>query len=316
MRRGRAEDAVVKTCRFLPAGRQLYGRRRELWGNLRGLPNIPTVRGPSGDPAVDPAASRRLRREFSASARVDRGAWPGRNFRLSGSAARRPPACPAAATPMNPGAEGRFQPSGRWLPGSPLGCRPPRHERCNRTPAFENNSRAALPCVDSGGRGRSTAGGVQGRFPERCVADRPARRRRGWKHSAARNGRRKRTRVRVACGGAIRPHGVGTLSSHGHFGRSVGLQSSLCQVVFQPPGDTIGRGGRPSRGSGLPAAALTCPAVGFVRMPEDSGTTAVATRPGSPVVTRAASIPDHLAGSSGGGMRRTRSAPRTRLRAA
>ena len=306
MRRGRAEGAVRKTCRFLPAGRQLCGRRRELWGNLRGLPNIPTVRGPSGNPAVDPAASRRFRREFSAAAHVDRGAWPGRNFRLSGSAARRTPACQIAATPMKAGAQGHFHQPGRWLPGSPFGRRPPRHGRCNQFLVVENNSRAALPCVNSGSRGRTTVGGFQGRFPERC----------SWKLSAARNGHRKRTRVRVACGGVIRPHGVGTLSSHGHFGRSVGSQSSFGPVVLQPAGDAIGRGRRPSRGSGLPAAALTCPAVGFVRMPEDSGTTAVATRPGSPVVTRAASIPDHLAGSSGGGMRRTRSAPRTRLRAA
>lgn len=135
----------------------------------------------------------------------------------------------------------------------------------------------------------------------------------GWKRGAVGYGCRKRTHVREACGGAIRPGGEGIHSSHGHFGLSVGRFRSPSFVVQRLPG------GRPScrspfsRGPGL-LAALTTRDVGFVRMPAPAGRTATATRRRSPVVNRAVPTPANPAGTSGGWMGRTRTGPRTRLR--
>jgi hypothetical protein len=134
----------------------------------------------------------------------------------------------------------------------------------------------------------------------------------GSNHGAARNGYRKRTRVRVACGVTIRPRGVGILSSHGHFGRSV-VARSFFPVVHEPVREDLLRRGHLTSGPGFPAA-LTTLSVGFERMSADADRTVWATRPHSAVVTRAAFIPDTPAGVSGGWDRRTRPDPRTRLR--
>ena len=147
----------------------------------------------------------------------------------------------------------------------------------------------------------------------------------GWQRGADGYGHRKRTRVREACGGAIRPGGGGIHSSHGHFGRSIvecgfrdGVESWFC-VVGQPsregPPARDARGGYLARGAGVPAAALTCPSSGFVRMSAPADRTASATRRRSPVVNRATSMPAS-AGVSRGWWRRTRPGPRTRLRSA
>jgi len=135
----------------------------------------------------------------------------------------------------------------------------------------------------------------------------------GRNQGATGNGYRKRTRVRVACGGAIRSCGEGIHSSHGHFGRSVVGRKGLASLVQQPEREAPRRLRHLSRGPGLPAA-LTPSTVGFVRMPAPAGRTASATRQRSPVVTRAASRPAPPAGTSGGWQRRTRPDPRTRLR--
>lgn len=124
-------------------------------------------------------------------------------------------------------------------------------------------------------------------------------------HGAAGNGHRKRTRVRVACGDAIRSCGVGILSSHGHCGRSIVRRESLPHVVFKPAGRHSCRGGHPPRGSRLPAAALTPPDVGSARMSALADRIASATRRRIPTVTRAASLPGTSAGMSGGWWRRT-----------
>lgn len=134
-----------------------------------------------------------------------------------------------------------------------------------------------------------------------------------WNQGAAGYGCRKRTHVREACGGAIRPGGVGIHCSHGHSGRSVGRFRILLSVVQRLPGGRPSLRSHLSRGPGL-LAALTTRDVGFGRMPAPAGRTALATRRRSPVVTRAAFRPAPPAGTSGGWRRRTRPDPRTRLR--
>jgi hypothetical protein len=138
---------------------------------------------------------------------------------------------------------------------------------------------------------------------------------RGRDQGAARNGYRKRTRVRVACGGAIRPRGVGTHASHGHFGRSVVGSSFFPPVVLrserrrQPCGRHLPRGAR------LSAAALTTPRhPGLMWTSAPADRIAQATRPGFPVVNRATSVPAPTVGTSRGWRRRTRPDPRKRLR--
>ena len=180
-----------------------------------------------------------------------------------------------------------------------------RHATCFAGGALPKHSQPASGSVNSDDRPAKTA--TANRWP-------PARRRvalsghparwRGSNHGATRYRYRKRTCVRGACGVTIRPGGVGILSSHGHFGRSVG-GSFPSPVVLQPCREDSLRRGHLSRGSGLPAAALTRLAVGFVRLSAPADSTSWATRPRRAVVTRAASAPAQPAGSSGGWTRRT-----------
>jgi hypothetical protein len=136
-------------------------------------------------------------------------------------------------------------------------------------------------------------------------------------HGAERNGYRKRTRVRVACGGAIRTPGVGILSSHGHFGRSIVRRESLPLVVLEtalePAGGTPCRRRPSARGARLPAATLTIPPVRSAWLSAPADRTASATRRRSQAVKRAASYPGTSAGMSGGWLRRTLPDPCTRL---
>jgi hypothetical protein len=188
-----------------------------------------------------------------------------------------------------------------------------RHATCIVPMALKKSSQAAQGSVNSGDRPAKEAPGDRGRSRRRCGVGRAwACRRRGWNHGAARNGYRKRTRVRVACGVTIRPRGVGTLSSHGHFGRSVD-GSFLPPVVLQPVREDPLRRGRFSRGPRLPAAALTDLTVGFVRMSALADSMSWATRLRRAVVNRATSAPAQPAGLSGGWARRTRPDRRTRL---
>lgn len=138
---------------------------------------------------------------------------------------------------------------------------------------------------------------------------------RGWDQGAARDGYRKRTRVRVACGGAIRPRGVGTHASHGHFGRSVVGSSFFPPVVLRSERRRQPCGRHLARGSRLSAAALTTPRhPGLMWTSAPADRIAQATRPGSPVVNRATSVPAPTVGTSRGWRRRTRPDPRKRLR--
>lgn len=188
-----------------------------------------------------------------------------------------------------------------------------RHGTCIVWGALKKSSRSMSGSVNSGHRSAKPAPGFRGRSMRRCDGRQGSSWRGcGWNHGAARNGYRKRTRVRVACGVTIRPRGVGTLSSHGHFGRSVD-GSFLPPVVLLPVREDLLRRGHLSRGPGLPAAALTASTVGFVRMSALADSMSGATRLRPAVVTRATSAPAHPAGLSGGWTRRTRPDPRMRL---
>jgi len=188
-----------------------------------------------------------------------------------------------------------------------------RHGTCIALEALKKSSQSLSGSVNSGHRSAKPVPGFRGRSMRRCDGRQVLSwRGRSWNHGAARNGYRKRTRVRVACGVTIRPRGVGTLSSHGHFGRSVD-GSFLPPVVLLPVREDLLRRGHLSRGPGLPAATLTGSTVGFVRMSALADSMSWATRLRRAVVTRATSVPAHPAGLSGGWTRRTRPDPRTRL---
>ena len=194
-----------------------------------------------------------------------------------------------------------------------VAARPHRHETCSVDARLEKNSRTmtgsvnfpksfATPRFSRETRTQTMAGTCGSRTLWR-----------GWNRGAAGYGCRKRTHVREACGDTIRPGGVGTMSSHGHFGRSVGRFRFPPPVVQRLPGGHSSFRSPLSRGPGL-LAALTTRDVGFVRMPAPAGRTAPATRRRSPVVNRAVPMPAITAGTSGGWMGRTRTGPRTRLR--
>jgi hypothetical protein len=217
----------------------------------------------------------------------------------------RPPVNPVAGIPA-------LAPKKRFAPDCRAGGAL-RHGTCIVMDVSEKDSQAWTGSVNSVGRPAKVAS-VDRRSPLcRCdVGTERSGRCRGWNHGATGYGYRKRTRVRVACGVTIRPCGVGILSSHGHFGRSID-GSFLAPVVLQPVREDPLRRGHPTRGSGLPAATLTFLIVGPVRLSALADSTSSATRRRRAVVTRAASVPELPAGVPGGWTRRTRPDPRTRL---
>ena len=189
-----------------------------------------------------------------------------------------------------------------------------RHTTCFCFEASKNHSQSLAESVNSGNRTAKMVMGNRGLSFRRGSVDRACSGRCCcWNHGAARNGYRKRTRVRVACGVTIRPCGVGIFSSHGHFGRLV-VGGHLFPIVLEPVREESLRRGHLFRGTGLPTAALTTSFVGFVPMPAKAGRTVQATRRRSAVVNRATSIPEQSVGVSGGWKRRTRPDPRMRLR--
>ncbi len=188
-----------------------------------------------------------------------------------------------------------------------------RHATCFVDLALEKDSRAMTGSVNSGRRSAKKASARRKPSERRCIdgSERSARRC-GWNHGATGPGYRKRTRVRVACGVTIRPCGVGILSSHGHFGRSV-EGSVRSHVVLKPACEASLRGRHPTCGSRLPAAALTTVSIGPSRMSALADSSSSATRRRRAVVDRAASLPGTPTRVPGGWTRRTRPDPRTRL---
>jgi hypothetical protein len=182
-------------------------------------------------------------------------------------------------------------------------CHAQRHAECISSRVAKKVSLSAHGSVNFSPAAAKPNSRERGRWIQRC----------GSIHGATGNGHRKRTRVRVACGDAIRSCGVGILSSHGHCGRSIVRRESLPHVVFKPAGRHSCRRGHPACGSRLPAAALTPPDVGSARMSALADRIASATRRRSPAVIRAASLPGTSAGMSGGWWRRTTPDSCTRL---
>jgi hypothetical protein len=189
----------------------------------------------------------------------------------------------------------------------------PRHATCIDDQSLEKGSQSATRSVNSGRRSAKESFAPRKLWTRRCIAgaERSAGRC-GWNHGATGPGYRKRTRVRVACGVTIRPCGVGILSSHGHFGRSV-EGSVLVHVVLEPASEASFRRRHLSRGPGLPAAALTTSSIGPPRMSALADSSSSATRRRRAVVNRAALLPENPARVPGGWTRRTRPDPRTRL---
>ena len=163
------------------------------------------------------------------------------------------------------------------------------------------------------GKQKSLAAGSR-RAAKRCTTER----RSGWNHGAVRNGNRKRTRVRVACGGGIRPRGLGHQPIHGHFGLSVVGRESFSPVVHLPACELRVRQRHFSCGPGL-LAALTARTTSIARLSACERQpahhqTVWATRPAGCTVIRAASVLKDPPERPAAGRKAHQPSPRTRLR--
>jgi len=195
-----------------------------------------------------------------------------------------------------------------------------RHVTCFSAVFLEKDSHWCRECVHWSDRWVETA--ISGRNRPSVSNRRAADRRDSGRHAgriqgAARNGNRKRTRVRVACGGGIRPRGLGHQPIHGHFGLSVVDRETFPLVVLQPALDLIPRGisgqRRFSRGTGLPAALIR----GTPRRARHSAHLQSDCPGDAPVrllLDPCRLCPPAPSGTSGGRKRRTPPGPRTRLR--
>lgn len=229
-----------------------------------------------------------------------------------------PPACrsPSGNFSMNR-PRGRLARSLISAPAGVAGLRPLTwHAMCIAPGGIRGCSRRPTHGVHSSYRAAAVPT-ITRRFASRvdAVADgrRSSDRRRGLHSGSGRSGCRERTYVRAACGVTIRPVGQGSMSSHGHFGRSIGSSVGLSDVV-SPDREAVLRGGHLSRGSGLPAALIAAAALSSARGSAVPGPAVVATRHGSVHRKRAAGAPVHSAGSPRGRSRRTPRGSRTRLR--
>ncbi len=196
-----------------------------------------------------------------------------------------------------------------------------RHTTCMPSVFLEKDSHSLHESVDFSNRRETVARGKQKSqvtrsrsMVARCAAEPPS----GWNHGAARNGNRKRTRVRVACGGGIRPRSLGHQPIHGHFGLSVVGRGILSPVVHQPACELRVRQGHFSRGPGLLAALTPCD-TSFARTsaherPSAHHQTVRATRPGGCTVIRAVSVLKCPPERPAAGRDAHQPSPRTRLR--
>ena len=201
-----------------------------------------------------------------------------------------------------------------------------RHESCSPEVFLEKDSHSPRGRVDfffSRALAVRETRNIATAFARRAACRRDAARTAGWIQGAARSGNRKRTRVRVACGGGIRPRGLGRQPIHGHLGLSVVGGETNSPVVLQPACKLRVCQRHFSRGPGLLAALKPGSLSAHVPCPRASATartaagdqrTFGATRPGGLDVIRAASLltcpPERPA--AGRGAHPT--GPRTRLR--
>ena len=210
-----------------------------------------------------------------------------------------------------------------------------RHATCMPSVFLEKDSHSLHESVDFCHRRAKVVQGERKSLTSaarRTVARCTAGRQSGWNHGAARNGNRKRTRVRVACGGDIRPRSLGHQPIHGHFGLSVVGRETFSPVVHLPACEFRIRQRHFSRGSGL-LAALTSHDDGvafgemrlarcgipsarmsaYERHPAHHQTVR-ATRPDGCTVIRAASVLKGLPERPVAGRSAHQPSPRTRLR--
>ena len=196
-----------------------------------------------------------------------------------------------------------------------------RHATCIPPVFLEKDSHSGHESVDFSPRpakvvqGRLVVLASRTRWP---AARRTAGRWAGWIHGAARNGNRKRTRVRVACGGGIRPHGLGHQPFHGHFGLSVVGRELFSPVVHEPACELRVRQRHFSRGPGLLAALMPCDmplarTSASERRPADHQTVR-ATRPSGCTVIRAVPVLKCPPERPAAGRDAHHPSPRTRLR--
>lgn len=199
-----------------------------------------------------------------------------------------------------------------------------RHATCTSAVFVEKDSHSLHESVNfrrlrarvvSGSRRNRDSLATRSRLP----AERPTVGRQAcWNHGAARNGNRKRTRVRVACGGGIRPRGLGHQSIHGHFGLSVVGRGIFPPVVHQPACEFRIRQRHFSRGAGLLAALTSCDTIPARTSPHERRPAhqqiGWATRLAGSNVIRAATVlksfPERPVAGRGG----HNPSPRTRLR--
>jgi hypothetical protein len=196
-----------------------------------------------------------------------------------------------------------------------------RHATCMPPVFLEKDSHSLHESVDFSNRRETVARGnhksqvTRSRSTgARCLAEPPS----GWNHGAARNGNRKRTRVRVACGGGIRPRGLGHQPIHGHFGLSVVGREIFSPVVHLPACELRVRQRHFSRGPGL-LAALTARTTSVARLSAYERQpahhqTVWATRPAGCTVIRAASVLKDPPERPAAGRKAHQPSPRTRLR--
>ena len=135
----------------------------------------------------------------------------------------------------------------------------------------------------------------------------------GWNQGALKNGNRKRTRVRVACGGGSRLRSLGHQPIHGHLGLSVVGRELFSPVVLSPDCEPRVRQRHFSRGPGL-LAALMSRDTAVTRTSAHEHPAVEATRPDGFAVTRAASVPQCLPERPEAGRGAHHPSPRTRLR--
>ena len=196
-----------------------------------------------------------------------------------------------------------------------------RHATCI-TPDFRKNLSQSEPeRVDFSHRRAKAVRGTNGppaAGNSRSVAWHHAARHVGWNQGALNqgalaNGNRKRTRVRVACGGGIRRRSLGHQPIHGHLGLSVVGRDLFSPVVLSPGCEPRVRQRHFSRGPGLLAALISrdtfVARISAHEQPADG-----ATRPDGFAVTRAASVPQCLPERPEAGRGAHHPGPRTRLR--
>lgn len=216
---------------------------------------------------------------------------------------------------------------GRW-PAPPTDVR---HATCI-TPDFQKNlSQSASERVDFSHRRKTVVRGTKNPAAAdrwRSVVRRDVVRRVVWNPDdpnpdnlnlgalylgALANGNRKRTRVRVACGGDSRRRSLGHQPIHGHPGLSVVGRELSSPVVLTPDCEPRVRQRHFSRGPGL-LAALMSRDTAVTRMSAHEQPAVGATRPDGFAVTRAASVPQCLPERPEAGRGAHHPGPRTRLR--